>query len=220
MTTKDKYIETNLEEQTEDMNRDSLTSPKNKGSFQKEISRRFFLGQIAAASATFVAGCTPVRILLKSYPKKFDKENQLVDTMLRAFVVTIIPGAPVDDENLTKIYSDTFYPFHKYCGFFVSDLSDRSKNQFGNEKFDQLSLEQRTAVIEDGLGADGTTARLYRGAILMAQISFYGGIYDDEKGCPLIEFEGSNEGFEKEEMCYSDSSSGLAQEISKNGNYL
>jgi len=219
MRTKEKYLETNLEE-TEEMSRDSLTRQKTNSLFQKGISRRFFLGQVAAASATFVASCTPVRILIKSYPKKFDKEDQLVDIILRAFVLTVIPGAPVDDENLTRIYSDTFYPFHKYCGFFVSDLSDRSKNLFGNEKFDQLSLKQRTAVIEDGLGADGTTARLYRGAILMAQISFYGGIYDDDEGCPLIDFQGANGGFEKEEMCYPNSSSWLAKEITKNGNYL
>lgn len=219
MTNTDKYLETKLEEQTEDMNRDFLTSLKTNGLFQKGISRRFFLGQVAAASAAFVAGCTPVRVLLKSYPQKFDKERQLIDTILRSFVVAVIPEATLDDENLTRIYSDTFYPFHKYCGFFVSDLSDRSKNLFGNEKFDQLSLKHRTAVIEDGLQADGTTARLYRGAILMAQISFYGGIYDDEKGCPLIEFEGTNQGFDQEEMCYVNSSAFLASEVTTDGNY-
>jgi len=220
MSRDDKFPETSTVEQTESIIRNSLPAEKKDGLFRKGMSRRFFLGQISLAAATFAAGCTPVRILIKSYPKKFDKEDQLVDIILRAFVLTVIPGAPVDDENLTRIYSDTFYPFHKYCGFFVSDLSDRSKNLFGNDKFDQLSLKQRTAVIEDGLGADGTTARLYRGAILMAQISFYGGIYDDAKGCPLIDFQGANAGFEEEEMYYPNSSAWLAQEITRNGNYL
>lgn len=58
------------------------------------------------------------------------------------------------------------------------------------ERFDRLSADDRTAVVHDGLHADGTTRRLYTGAVFPAQVSTYAGIYDAERGCPLIGFEG------------------------------
>jgi len=148
-----------------------------------------------------------------------DSDEKLIDSILRAFVVTVIPGAPIDDPHLTRMYSDEFYPFHSYRGFFVSDLCRRGEDLYGTERFDQLSLEQRTKVVQDGLDADATTSRLYRGAIFMAQVSVYGSIYDDENGCSLIDFHGANSGFTPEEMCYRDNSPFLAGEITQDGNY-
>lgn len=202
------------------LNNESLNTGSSETFITRKISRLDFLKQISMLIGFVAVGCSPVRVLLKAYPKKFDADTLLVDQILRAFVVTVIPGAPDDDPNLTRIYSDEYYPFHSYCGFFVSDLSRRSADLYGDDRFDRLSAEQRTNVIEDGLRADATVARLYRAAIFMAQVSFYAGIYDDEKGCPLIDFHGSNSGFTLDEMCYPDCSSLLAHECTKYGNYV
>jgi len=58
--------------------------------------------------------------------------------------------------------------------------------------FADLGAARRTQVIESGLGANDTTARLYRGAILLIQVAIYGGVYDDDRGCPLIDFHGKD----------------------------
>lgn len=181
----------------------------------EKISRRRFVEQSAMLLGLAAAGCSPLRILLNAYPEKFDRDKSLVENMLRAFVVTVIPGAPWEDPNLIRIYSDDYYPFHRYCGFFAFNLAKGSANLCGNERFDQLLPAQRTAVIENGLRADGTVARLYGAAIFMATASFYGSIYDDEKGCPLIEFYGPQSVFDEDKQSLMQ----LAREMTKDGNY-
>ena len=102
----------------------------------------------------------------------------------------MLPGAAEDDPDLIRAYHDTAYPLGKYRNFLAADLSRRAWDGFGTDAFHQLPLEQRTEIIRCAVASGGTTARLYNGAIFLAQIAFYGGIYDDAKGCPLIGFEG------------------------------
>lgn len=185
----------------------------------QRISRADFLKRLGLLTGVALVGCSPMEILFKAYPKKFDDDTALVDRMLRTFVVTVLPGAPIDDEHLVRIFTDSYYPFYQHCGFFVSQLAQRSEDQFGTERFDLLTLEQRTCVVQDGLQADETVRRLFRAAIFMAQISFYAGIYDDERGCQLIDFEGSNNGFTPDEMYYANNQAYLARELTGNGNY-
>ena len=197
----------------------NMTDQEGNTFLTRKVSRMHFVKQVSMLAGALFVGCSPVRILLKDYPKKFDTNEELADSFLRAFVATVIPGAPIDDPNLTRIYSDGYYPFHSYCGFFVSDLADRSADLYRNERFDHLTVEQRTKVIEDGLDANATTARLYTAAIYMAQASFYGGIYDDKKGCPSIDYHGGNSAFITDEMYYPDNSMFLAKQATKDGNY-
>jgi hypothetical protein len=185
----------------------------------RRISRVDFLKRLGLLAGVALAGCSPFKALFKAYPRRFDDDATLIDNMLRAFVVTVIPGAPIDDEHLVRIYADRYYPFYQHSGFFVSQLAQRSKDLFGSERFDCLTLEQRTRVVQDGLQADVTVGRLFRAAIFMAQISFYAGIYNDEGGCPLIDFEGSNNGFTPDEMCYANNRTYLVRELTSNGNY-
>jgi len=184
----------------------------------RRVSRLSFLKQLSVILGVAVSGCSPLRIFLKDYPRKCDDDPRLRESTLRSFVTTVIPGAAIDEPNLARIYSDPFYPFHPYCGFFVSDLAARSSDLFGTDEFSRLPPERRTAVIEDGLRADATTARLYRGAVLMAQASYFGGIYDDVKGCALIDFPGANRGFTEREMYYPNASLFLADEATVDGN--
>lgn len=187
--------------------------------FGRQISRLDFLKQVGIFSGSILVGCSPIRILLKDYPKRYDSDTTLREATLRAFVTAVIPGAPPDEPNLVRMFSDDYYPFRSYCGFFVSDLNKRSKELYDMNRFDELTPVQRTEIIRQGLDADATTARLYRAAILVAQASFYGGIYDDEKGCRLIGFEGTNSGFAPEEMSYTNCSLVLAHEATSSGNY-
>jgi hypothetical protein len=71
-------------------------------------------------------------------------------------------------------------------------------------------------VIRDGLEADGTTRKLYQGAIYLAQIAFYGGIYDDDAGCPLIDFPGRYRG---DPVTYDDAHQFLARAQTPGGNH-
>lgn len=186
---------------------------------QQSISRRDMLGRLgflfAGAAAT---ACTPVRVILHMYPEEFDTQPDLVRRVLRAFVETVVPGAPSDDPNLARAYLDPDYPLAKYAGFLASDLCKRSKQMFADPNFDALTIDQRTAVVENALHADGTTARLYNGAIFLGQVAFYAGIYDDDRGCPLIGFEGRYRSKGLEATSYPHPERFLARTITVDGN--
>jgi hypothetical protein len=186
----------------------------------RTFSRKDFLKQLCLATGFLLASCSPLRIAFNIYPARFKDDPELCDGVLRSFVTTVIPGASQDEPDLTRMFYDEYYPFYEYTGFFASDLCQRATDLYGMERFDQLTLVQRTKVIEEGLRADSTVRRLYRGAILMAQVSFFAGIYDAEKGCPLIDFHGANTGFFPEEMYYADCRSMLAPELTADGNYF
>ncbi len=89
-----------------------------------------------------------------------------------------------------RAFYDSYYPLAKYRNFFAADLCERALNQFGSDEFERLAPEQRTRIIEKGLSKGGTIGRLYTGAIFLTQIAFYAGIYDADRGCPLIGFDG------------------------------
>jgi hypothetical protein len=191
----------------------------NAGFFTRRVSRLEFLKHLALGSGVMLAGCTPLKIIFSAYPDDFKNDKELCERILRAFATTVVPGAPVDEPNLVTMFTDQFYPFHAYCEFFVADLCSRSDTLFGEKRFERLSLAERTRVVESGLAADSTTARLYRGAIFLIQVSFYAGVYDDEKGCPLIDFHGTNRGFKNEEMYYADPVQYLADAATSSGNF-
>lgn len=168
------------------MRRQPAVHQTDRGIERREAVRRLAL--LGAGLA--VTACTPLKIVLHLYPEDFDKDPKRVDRVLRAFVTAVLPGAAEDDPDLIRAYHDTAYPLGKYRNFLAADLSRRAWDGFGTDAFHQLPLEQRTEIIRCAVASGGTTARLYHGAIFLAQIAFYGGIYDDAKGCPLIGFEG------------------------------
>ncbi len=161
------------------------------GRKQTRMSRREALGRLAVVTAGLGWACTPLRIAFRLYPEEFDQQPERVERVLRAFVVSVVPGMPEDDDDLVRIYFDRYYPFAKYRNFFVSDLCQRGLEQYGSVAFERLTVAQRTEIIRAGLAHGGVTRRLYTGAVFMAQISCYAGIYDDDRGCPLIDFEGN-----------------------------
>lgn len=155
-------------------------------------SRRAFL---AGAAGLLIQGCTALRAGLGCYPSRYTRDEGLIDSTLRAFVLTVIPGAPADGPDLVRIFSDPGFPLAAHRGFLVYELSSRAEALRGRERFDDLTEEERTAVVRDGLrSGDGLVAQLYRVAVFAAQVSFFGGIYDDGR-CELIDAPGPNNGF-------------------------
>ena len=159
-----------------------------------------------------------LRMLLDLYPAVFRQDTALQDRVLRAFATTIIPGADIGEPDLVRMYHDTDYPFYPYTGFLVYDLETRAGRLHGGVSFERISADDRTSVVQDALNSDDTTSRLYRGAILMAQVSYYAGIYHPERGCELIEFPGRNGGFSLEESSYPWAESALGYETTFDGN--
>lgn len=182
------------------------------------ISRLDFLKKISFSVGVLMTSCTPVKILLNIHEDKYDDDATLKINILKAFVTTVIPGADPDNPDICKIFCDEYYDFHKYTGFFISDLCTRSNALYGTENFYQLTIEQRTEVIQAGLSDDSTTERIYTAAIFIAQVSIYCSIYDDERGCNLIDYHGSY-GFMDAEIFYPNPENYLAGEITSTGNY-
>ncbi len=181
------------------------------------IGRLDFIKKISLLAGAIATGCSPVKILLNLYPEIYN-DNKLKEQIITAFITTVIPGANPNEPNLCRIFSDNYYPFYKYCGFFVSDLCEKSKNHFGIENFHELNLWQRTEIIKEGLKDEFTTSRIYTAAIYITQVSYYCSIYDEKKGCELIDFEGSY-GFLNVDNHFDKDKLKLANEITCHGNY-
>jgi len=182
------------------------------------MTRRTALGRLGLLMVgAAAAGCTPLRIVFKDYPERFEDEDAS-DRVLRAFVSAVIPGAHEDDPNLVRVYFDEYYRFARYTGFFAADLTSRAAEIFG-APFESLSTAERSRVIQDGLAADGTTERLYSGAIFLAQLSYYSGIYDSQAGCDLIDFDGAYRFRDPHQNTYPHPDDFLAATATRDGNY-
>lgn len=184
---------------------------------QNPISRRQVLTHFGLIAAGLAAACTPVRVLVNAYPQAFDHDAALVERVLRAFVEAVIPGAPADPDSVRAL-TDPRYPFAEYAAFFAADLVRRGRARFA-QAFERLSLPERVVVVQEGLAADGTSRKLYNGAITLAQIAFYAGIYDAQKGCGLIGFEGGLRPHGRAEITYPDPTRFLAATLTTDGNY-
>lgn len=183
-----------------------------------DISRRHLIQQLSLITAGLVAACTPARVLINAYPQVFDDDLALVDRVLLAFVTIVIPAAPADDPDLIRAFTDPDYPFAPYAAFFAADLVRRGQDRYGTP-FERLTPEARTTVVGDGLAADATSRKLYTGAIALAQIAFYAGIYDARKGCALIGFEGADHWHPLADITYPDPARFLAEALTPDGNH-
>jgi hypothetical protein len=167
-----------------------------------------------------LAGCSTLKILVGDYPARFDTDGELRERMLAMFVCTVIPSADPAEPNLTRVFQDDFYRFRKYCGFFLSDLAATTRDLHGHENFHLLDLEGRTAVVDRNLHQGGPAGRLATSAVFMAEFSYYAGIYDDERGCPLIDFPGANPGYRPNTLTLAEIESHLAVPMTADGHPL
>lgn len=164
-------------------------------------------------------GCTPLRIVLHAYPRRFDEDGSLVDRTLAAFAETILPGTDRDPLELARPLADEQFELAAYRNYLAADLAARSRRLYGTGAFDRLDLADRERVVSEALEADGTTCKLYSGAIFLTQIAFFAGIYDDEQGCPLIDFDGRYKLRPLEELTYPDPATYLTRVAMRNARY-
>src|SRR2546425_372730 len=141
-------------------------------SLPRALSRRDALRSLGLIAAGVAVGCTPLRLALHDYPSELDARDML-DRVLRAFATAVVPAARADEPDLVRALGDPYYPFAEYRAFFADDLRSRAQRLFATRDFDRLELQQRTAVIQDGLtNADWATKKLYTGAVYLTQISY------------------------------------------------
>lgn len=187
------------------------------------LSRREAMRHLAILASGLTvglsAGCTPLKIGLKAYPRRFDTDPEVRDRVLRAFATTVIPGVPADAPDLVRVLEDENYPLAEYCGYLVADLCERSDRLFDTPLFSGLADAQRREVVQNALNAHSTTRRVYEGAIFLTQIACYAGIYDDTAGCALIDFRGSAGFVPFPEQTYPNPERYLARSLTVDGNY-
>jgi len=169
-------------------------------------------------SVGLAAGCTPLKIGLGIHAPRYDNDPLIGDEVLQAFVATVIPGAPVSDPNLIRVFEDDYYPLARFRGALIADLCQRSDRMFNMKMFSWLNAEQRTQVIQNAISSQSVTRQLYEGAIFLTQISCYAGIYDASGGCELIDFPGK--GFiDLADQTYPAAERYLASSLTSSGNY-
>jgi len=166
------------------------------------ITRRQLLCRAGVLVAGLASGCTPLRLAFHAESAPSRGEGGVTDRVLAAFVRAVAPRADGTTEELARVFADRAYPFAPYRSFFASDLCRRAKDRFGTKSFDLLAEDARARVIEDGLKGDAVARRLYSGAVFLAQIAVYSGMYDDARGARAINFDGANSGFPPETLTY------------------
>lgn len=164
-------------------------------------------------------GCTPLKILFHAYPRRFDEDEPLVDRTLAAFAEAILPGTDRDSLELARPLSDERFELASYRNYLAADLADRSRRLYGTGAFEKLGLAERERVVSEALDADGTTCKLYSGAIFLTQIAYFAGIYDDDGGCPLIDFDGRYRLRPLDELTYPDPDTYLTQAAMRSARY-
>ena len=187
------------------------------------ITRRQALRRVGLLGAGFgvglAAGCTPLKIVLHAYPRRFDEDASLVDRTLAALAETILPGTDQEPHELARALRDERYEIAEYGNYLAADLSDRSRRLYGTKSFEALGLAERERVVSDALSSDRTTCKLYSGAIFLTQIAFFAGIYDDEAGCSFIEFDGKYRLRPLDELTYPDPHAYLTSAVTESGSY-
>ena len=171
------------------------------------IDRRQALTNLAVLATAIGFGCTPI--------SKMSSRFTIIDKKLRAFMEVIVPGIDRNAANLTDIFYDEYYPLAKYTKLLVRDLSKKSKKYFGSEDFQDLSIRNRTPIIQEGLQATNYKQQIYQGAVLLAQLSVYTGLYKIDEGCQLIDFPGK---FDFNFQTHPDYTRFMGQSITSDGN--
>src|SRR5574341_301375 len=87
------------------------------------LSRRDALRYLGALAGGLAAACTPVRIVLRDYPRRFETDAALTERVLRAFATAVLTEADPDAPHLVRALGDPAYPFAAYRAFFAGDLA-------------------------------------------------------------------------------------------------
>jgi hypothetical protein len=137
------------------------------------------------ASMAIANSCMPMKIVFNAGKEP----GKSFDTTLRAFSEVIIPEAHFDEPGLTDVFYDDYYPFLKYIKILAEDLDKVSNREYQTDCFSDLSLSDRTQIVESKLTNTGLSSAIYLAAVYLIQLSYYTGIYNPDKRCELIGFQ-------------------------------
>ena len=183
------------------------------------VSRRAMLKTLALSAAALGTGCTPVRFLLRTTNTDLAEDPRRIDEVLKGFVDAVVPGCDPDHAGAIRALGDPQLPFARYRSFLASDLCPRAGELCGQRYFEQLPRSERARVIADGLSADRLTRKLYTGAVFLTQVSLLAGIYDDQAGAPLINFDGGYQFRGLSAVSYPNPERFLPSALTATGNY-
>jgi hypothetical protein len=149
---------------------------------KKLYTRRETIGIFV--SMAIASSCMPVKVVFNA--GKEPEGNY--DSTLRAFSEVIIPEARCDAPGLSDVFYDKYYPFLQYVKILAEDLDKASRRKYQTNSFSDLSISNRTEIVERKLIDKGISRAIYLAAIYLIQMSYFTGIYNPDRGCDLIEF--------------------------------
>jgi len=181
------------------------------------ISRREALTRLSAiALGIAAAGCAPAAIAGRAlYPEAAALDDDAIARGLTAFVATVIPEPGVADA-VARRFADPFLRFAPHRGEFVADLMRRADLLARTDRFDRLSADQRRTIVQAGLDGGAVTGRLYGGAVFLAQIVYYSGLWNERGDCAFIGYDGGFTGGSP--VSYDDPEPFLPEAITADGN--
>lgn len=157
---------------------------------QRVVGRRAALQQMGGiAVALCTSACSRSLVLQTIYPETRALEDDAVEALLAAFVDTVVPGVAAP-ERVARLMQDPALPFEPYSKVLAAELARRARASGARAAFDRLPLEQRTAIVADGLDGGGIPSRVFNGGVLFAQAAVYGGLTSDDGSCSITGFEG------------------------------
>jgi hypothetical protein len=154
-----------------------------------EITRREALRRGGAALLGMAAtACAPSFLARSLYPESAVLDESTIDATLRSFVLTVLPGVE-DAGAVARTFADPTLRFAPFRAALVADLTRRAIAR-GACGFARLDAAARQDVIREGLEGGAVAGRLYNGGVFLAQVAYFGGLWNEISACPAIGFEG------------------------------
>ncbi len=156
------------------------------GLTRRDLFARF--GAVALGMAT--AGCAPRALGRALYPESIALDDDTILRMLVAVVAVVIPE-PDAALPVARRFADPALRFADFRGPLAADLMRRAAQRAGTDRFDRLPVAQRRAIVQDGLDGGAVSARLYGGAVFLARIVFFCGLWNERGACDYIGYRGA-----------------------------
>ncbi len=172
------------------------------------LDRRRALALLGMAVAGLAApGCLVLDRVLSRYRGMLRDDRPLEEAVYRGFVDAVIPGLDtrtLDSPNLVRVFFDEDLPFADYHLDMSAHLCKSAAKHCDEWRYHTLNPERRREVIRRGIESGGLVQRLYEGTVFITQVATYANIYDDARGCRLIDYEGTSGKLDWRRMSYPD----------------
>ena len=181
------------------------------------VTRREMLARGGTALLGLAAtACTPAVLTRALYPESAHLDPAAIDANLAALVTTVVPGAE-EPARMARLFADPALKLAPFRGALVAEL-DRRAHARGECSFAHLSLDDRTAVLQDALASGGIAAKLANGAVFLVQAVYFSGLWNADGACPMIGFEGPYQFRGFEALTYPDPDTFLPAATTRDGN--